>query len=283
MENSNLSLRKWLMAITFISATKQGFSALELQRQMGFSRYQTVLDLYHKIRVIMGKRDDEYSLEDMVEYDEAFVTKATDAKQKADLSRGRGSEQKAIVAVMAESTVLEDFKTGELTKSCRYFKMKKIENLKATTVETTTINVKPASGQIYAFTPPVQAAPTNLSFSNVTSSSITLNWTDNSTNEAGFLIYRSSDGSNYSFDRQTAANSTSVEVTALSSNTNYFWKIYAVSVGAFSSSFTSASQFTLCITPTPPTVTSTLTYCQNEPASPLSASGSNLFWGGGEV
>lgn len=135
MENSNLSLRKWLMAITFISATKQGFSALELQRQMGFSRYQTVLDLYHKIRVIMGKRDDEYSLQDLVEYDEAFVTKATDAQQKSDLSRGRGSQQKAIVAVMAESNVLEDFKTGELTKSCRYFKMKKIENLKATTAE----------------------------------------------------------------------------------------------------------------------------------------------------
>lgn len=89
MENSNFSLRKWLMAIIFISATKQGFSALELQRQMGFSRYQTVLDLYHKIRVIMGKRDDKYSLEDMVEYDEAFVTKATDAQQKSDLSRGR--------------------------------------------------------------------------------------------------------------------------------------------------------------------------------------------------
>ena len=79
MENSNLSLRKWLMAITFISATKQGFSALEPQRQIGFSRYQTVLNLYQKIRVIIGKRDDEYSLEDMVEYDEAFVTRATDA------------------------------------------------------------------------------------------------------------------------------------------------------------------------------------------------------------
>ncbi len=39
MENSNLTLRQWLMAITFISATKQGFTALELQRQMGFTRY----------------------------------------------------------------------------------------------------------------------------------------------------------------------------------------------------------------------------------------------------
>ena len=58
-----------------------------------------------------------------------------EAKQKADLLRGLGSEQKSIVAVMAESTVLEDFKTGELTKSCRQCKMKKIENLKATTAE----------------------------------------------------------------------------------------------------------------------------------------------------
>jgi len=135
MKNSNPSLKKWLMAITFISANKQGFSALELQRQIGFSRYQTVLDHYHKISVIMGKRDDKYSLKDMIEYDKAFVTKATDAKQKTDLSRGREKKQKAIVAVMAESTILEDFKTGKLTKSCRYFKMKKIENLKETTAE----------------------------------------------------------------------------------------------------------------------------------------------------
>ena len=82
MENSNLTLRIWLKAITFISATKQGFTSLELQRLMGFSRYQTVFDLYHKIRVIMGKRDNEYKLEDMIEYDEAYVTKATPAGKR---------------------------------------------------------------------------------------------------------------------------------------------------------------------------------------------------------
>lgn len=135
MENSNLTLRQWLMAITFISATKQGFSALELQRQMGFTRYQTVFELYHKIRIIMGKRDDEYNLEDMIEYDEAYITKATSSKQKEDLNRGRGTQQKSIVAAMAESTILEDLKTGKLAKSCRYFKMKKIDNLKAKTAD----------------------------------------------------------------------------------------------------------------------------------------------------
>lgn len=76
----------------------------------------------------------EYKLEDMIEYDEAYITKATSASKKKDLNRGRGTQQKATVAVMAESTVLEDFKTKELTKSIRYFK-KKIEDLKAKTAE----------------------------------------------------------------------------------------------------------------------------------------------------
>lgn len=135
MECSNLSLRNWLMAITFISATKQGFSTLELKRQMGFSRYETIFRLYHKIRVFMGKRDDTYKLEDMVEYDEAYVAKATKASKKKNLKKGRGTQQKALVATMAESTVLEDITKGKLTKSCRYFKMKKIDNLKAKTAE----------------------------------------------------------------------------------------------------------------------------------------------------
>ena len=135
MECSNLSLRNWLMAITLISATKQGFSTLELKRKMGFSRYETIFRLYHKIRVFMGKRDDTYKLEDMVEYDEAYIGKATKASKKKTLKKGRGTQQKALVATMAESTVLEDITKGKLTKSCRYFKMKKIDNLKAKTAE----------------------------------------------------------------------------------------------------------------------------------------------------
>jgi ribosomal protein L37E len=135
MENSNLPIRTWLLAITFISATKKGFSAKELQRQMGLKRYEPVFKMYHKIRVVMGKRDDFYKLEDMVEYDEAFVEKAVDKKTKANLKAGRGSQKQSTVAVMAESAILEDINTGKLEKSCRYFKMKKIKNLEAKTAE----------------------------------------------------------------------------------------------------------------------------------------------------
>ncbi len=45
---------------------------------------------------------------------------------------------------------------------------------------------------------PAIAAPSGLQFSATTVSSISMFWTDNSHNEDGFRIYRSTDGSNYS-------------------------------------------------------------------------------------
>lgn len=83
---------------------------------MGFTCYQTFFDLCHKIRVVIGKRGEEYRLKDKIEYYEAYITKATSTKEK-NAKRGRGTQQKAMVTVMAESTVLEDFKKGKLTKS----------------------------------------------------------------------------------------------------------------------------------------------------------------------
>lgn len=136
MESSNLPIRTWMMAITFIAATKKGFSAAELQRQLGMKRYEPVFRMYHKLRAVMGKRDDRYRLEDMVEYDEAFVGKSTKAKVRSKLKRGRGTQKQSKVAAMAESTVLEDPESGKSDKSCRYFKMKKIKNLEAKTAQT---------------------------------------------------------------------------------------------------------------------------------------------------
>src|SRR5207249_3426000 len=88
-----------------------------------------------------------------------------------------------------------------------------------------------AAGRAYLFTPNVPNAPTNLTFSNVGANSMTLNWTDNATNEVGYAIYRSTDGTNYTFVAQTVANATSQVVTGLSPSTNYFFKVYAVTEG----------------------------------------------------
>ncbi len=49
--------------------------------------------LENKLRVVIGKRDDRYRLEDMVEYDEAFVGKSTKAQVRSKLKRGRGTQK----------------------------------------------------------------------------------------------------------------------------------------------------------------------------------------------
>lgn len=111
--------------------------------------------------------------------------------------------------------------------------------------ETNNLSTRPANGQVYSFTPPVPADPGALTISAVTSSSMTLNWTDNSSNEVGFVIYRSTNnGESYEFVTQTAANATSSQQIGLSSNTVYSWKIYAVSEGALSANPIGGSQQT---------------------------------------
>jgi hypothetical protein len=122
MEHSNLGLHTWYLAMAFMSFSKKGLSACELQRQLDHSCYETIWSLMHRIRNAMGHRDAQYTLQGMVEFDEGFFEKATPAGIK--LKRGKGSQKQQNVAVMAESTFLEDIETGKVGKQCRYFKMK---------------------------------------------------------------------------------------------------------------------------------------------------------------
>ena len=124
MENSNLPFRKWYLAMAFMSFSKKGISATELQRQLGHSRYESIWFMMHRIRKAMGQRDRMYSLEGMVEFDEGYFATETNQRDKQNLKRGRGSQKQTNVAVMAESTPLEDIATGKKSKHCRYFKMK---------------------------------------------------------------------------------------------------------------------------------------------------------------
>lgn len=135
MESSNLSLHTWFTAFLLMSATKKGFSCLEFQRQMGMKRYETAFNLMHKIRAVMGKRDDLYLLKGMVEYDEAYVEKATRKEVQQHLKRGKGSQKQAIVAVASESTPLEDPETGKKSRHCGFFKMKVLKDVTKESVE----------------------------------------------------------------------------------------------------------------------------------------------------
>ncbi|MGA9995206.1 MAG: DUF4214 domain-containing protein [Pyrinomonadaceae bacterium] len=103
------------------------------------------------------------------------------------------------------------------------------------------------SRRTYSFTPTVPTAPTGLNFTGVTQLSMTLNWTD-SPDETLYAIYRSTDGTNYTFDGTAVQNATSYSPAGLHSNTTYFWRVFAVSDGALSTAL-SGSQATLAGTP----------------------------------
>lgn len=88
--------------------------------------------------------------------------------------------------------------------------------------------------RVYRFVPPVApAAPTGLYFTGISQTSVTLNWTDNATNETHYHIYRSDDGGlTYELVSIVPANSTtSGPINGLPDRT-YFWKVYAVNEGA---------------------------------------------------
>lgn len=135
MEGSKVDFHTWYKAMAFMSYSKKTISAAELQRQLNHPKYDTVWRLMHKIREGMGKRDALYQLEGAIEFDEGYFEKATSEKVK--LKRGRGSQRQMNVAVMAESTPLEDIETGIQSRQCRYFKMKVLYDHKADTINDT--------------------------------------------------------------------------------------------------------------------------------------------------
>jgi len=64
----------------------------------------------------------------MIEFDEAYFEKATPEKIK--LKRGKGSQKQQNVAVMAESTFLENLESKTKSKHCGYFKMQVLDSHK---------------------------------------------------------------------------------------------------------------------------------------------------------
>lgn len=132
MEGSKVDFHTWYKAMAFMTYSKKTISAAELQRQLNHPKYDTIWRLMHKIRSAMGKRDALYQLEGAIEFDEGYFEKSTSSKVK--LKRGRGSKRQMNVAVMAESTPLENIRTGEKSSQCRYFKMKVLYDHRADTI-----------------------------------------------------------------------------------------------------------------------------------------------------
>lgn len=135
MESSKLPVRTWYLAMAFMCSTKKGLSACELQRQLGHSRYGTIWRLMHKIRTSMGNRESDYLLRGEIEFDEGFFPIEHPKKTFSKYKAGKGSEKKKNVAVLAESTPLENIEEGRLGSQCRYFKMQVLSNHQASAID----------------------------------------------------------------------------------------------------------------------------------------------------
>ena len=61
-----MPLLTWARAIYLLTSGKRGMSALELQRHLGLSRYETTLNLARKIRRALWQRDERYKLKGVI-------------------------------------------------------------------------------------------------------------------------------------------------------------------------------------------------------------------------
>lgn len=137
MHGSQLPFRYWFVAIHLLTCTKKSFSASELQRQLGHSTYNPIWAMLHKLRRVMGIRDSRYQLEQIIELDEGFFSTEMDESQKdKPLKRGRGSQKKTKVLVMAESVPVEEpLGKGDKPRKVNHIKMLVIQDLKASTID----------------------------------------------------------------------------------------------------------------------------------------------------
>jgi hypothetical protein len=135
LEDSNLPFMYWYFALHLMTCTKKGFSAKEVQRQLGHKRYEPIWYMMHKIRIAMGNRDDRYKLKDFNEMDEGFFPCIpTKTDEGFILKRGRGSQKRNPVLVMAQTEKVKDKKKHRPATRCLFFKMKVMPDQSAETV-----------------------------------------------------------------------------------------------------------------------------------------------------
>jgi transposase-like protein len=119
MDKTRTPLRKWFLAIYYMSEDKRGISALSLKSKIKVA-YQTAWSMCHKIRHAMSERDKDYKLTGIAELDEAFFGSPTEGGK-----RGRGTDK---TAVFASVSLTEDGKPG-------FAKMKVVETADGESVD----------------------------------------------------------------------------------------------------------------------------------------------------
>lgn len=113
---------------------------------------------------------------------------------------------------------------------------------------------------------PIPAPPSNLAGTASSSTSVSLLWRDNSTNETGFRVFRKLGSTGTYTARTTGANAISFNDTGLTPSTTYFYKLQAFNASGNSAETPEISVRTLGnTTPTPtPTATNTAAFVRTD-------------------
>lgn len=139
MQNSKLPFQYWFIAMHLLTSTKKSFSAKEVQRQLGHKRYEPIWAMLHKLRSVMGLRDDNYKLKGEVELDEGFFETISITRDKKEpLKRGKGSQRQTTVLVSVESKPVTDKERSKkygIKKEVKFLKMKVVHSLKKETIK----------------------------------------------------------------------------------------------------------------------------------------------------
>lgn len=129
LEASKLPYTYWFTAMFLMTMTKKSISACDMQRILGHKRYEPIWLMMHKLRRVMGNRDDAHLLSGTVELDEGFFETVNVHGADEKLKSGRGSQRQSKVLVMAESEKVDNPKKHKKSRRCGFFKMRVMTNL----------------------------------------------------------------------------------------------------------------------------------------------------------
>jgi transposase-like protein len=99
LESSKVSYAKWVLAFHLLCSSKKGFSALQLQRELGLGSYKSAWFMLHRIRHAMTTGSFDKPLEGVVEADETYVG-ARRPRVNAEGVVGRATKKQPVVALV---------------------------------------------------------------------------------------------------------------------------------------------------------------------------------------